>query len=198
MYESPRVARSSSRADPRHRRCDRRRRWASCSARGCRLARRVAERQAAITSAVTSADRRQREQHDVRLAPVARRARGRRHASGERTRRVLLADDEARVVLVDVELAVEAQVLGVGAEEALDVRVRGQQLEALVLERAQVLAADLGRRARRPRTRCAGAGGPRGGCCRSRTRRLAMRSGSLAAATSPSPAPEAACSARTA
>ena len=57
--------------------------------------------------------------------------------------RLLLPDDEAGVVLVDVELAVEPEVLGVRAEEALDVGLRGQQVEALVLERAQVLAADL-------------------------------------------------------
>ena len=89
-------------------------------------------------------DRRQREQDDVRLAPLgAARPRG-RHAPGRANRRVLLADDEARVVLVDVELAVEPEILRVGAEEALDVGVRGEQLEALVLQRPQVLAPDLG------------------------------------------------------
>ena len=57
----------------------------------------------------------------------------------------VLAGDEARVVLVDVELAVEAEVVGVGPQEALDVGLRGQLLELLVLERAQVLAPDLRR-----------------------------------------------------
>ncbi len=56
---------------------------------------------------------------------------------------VLVPGDEPRVELVDVQLAVEAQVLGVRAQEALDVRLRRQQLELLVLERPQVLAADL-------------------------------------------------------
>ena len=41
--------------------------------------------------------------------------------AGDR-RRVLALDDEAGVVLVDVELAVEAEELGVGPQEALDVR----------------------------------------------------------------------------
>ena len=53
--------------------------------------------------------------------------------------------DEAGVELVDVQLAVEAEVVGVGAQEALDVGLRRQQLEALLLERAEVLAADLRR-----------------------------------------------------
>src|SRR5439155_5760192 len=58
--------------------------------------------------------------------------------------RVVVAGDEPRVVLVDVELPVEPERLGVGAEEALDVRLRRQELELLVLEGADVLAADLG------------------------------------------------------
>ena len=53
--------------------------------------------------------------------------------------------DEARVVLVDVELAVEAEILGVGAQEAFDVGLGGQHVELLLLERAQVFPADLGR-----------------------------------------------------
>src|SRR5205814_3881311 len=60
-------------------------------------------------------------------------------------RRVLLPDDVARVVLVDVELAVEAQVLRIRAEKALDVGLGREEVELLVLERAQVLPANLGR-----------------------------------------------------
>ena len=54
-------------------------------------------------------------------------------------------DDMARVVLVDVELAVEAEELRVRAHEALDVRARREHLEMLFLERADVLRADLRR-----------------------------------------------------
>jgi hypothetical protein len=61
----------------------------------------------------------------------------------QRPRLLVAAGDVARVVLVDVELAVEPEEVRVGAEEALDVGVRRQQLEALVLERAEVLAPDL-------------------------------------------------------
>ena len=57
---------------------------------------------------------------------------------------VFLADDEAGVVFVDVELAVEAEVLRIRAEEALDVGLRGEDVELLVLERAQVLGSNLG------------------------------------------------------
>src|SRR5262249_14102057 len=53
--------------------------------------------------------------------------------------------DEARVVLVDVELPVEAEELRVRAQEALDVRLRRQHRELLVLERANVLRTDLRR-----------------------------------------------------
>ena len=53
------------------------------------------------------------------------------------------SDDVAGVVLVDVQLSVEAEELRVGAEEALHVRLRRQRLELLVLERLQVLRADL-------------------------------------------------------
>ena len=44
-------------------------------------------------------------------------------------------DDEAGVVLVDVQLPVEPEELGVGAEEALDVRLRRKRRELLVLQR---------------------------------------------------------------
>ena len=56
----------------------------------------------------------------------------------------LLLPREAGVELVHVELAVEAEVLRVRAQEALDVCLAGQDLEALFLERPQVLRADLG------------------------------------------------------
>ena len=54
-------------------------------------------------------------------------------------------DDVAGVVLVHVELAVEAEELRVGPQEALDVRPRRKHLEVLVLERTDVLGADLRR-----------------------------------------------------
>ena len=57
----------------------------------------------------------------------------------------LLVDPEPRRVLVHEELAVEAEVVRVRAEEALDVRLAWQDVEALGLERAQVLRADLRR-----------------------------------------------------
>ncbi len=63
-----------------------------------------------------------------------------------RERRLLL-DLSAHIPgieLVHVELPVEAEILGVGAQEALDVGLRREHLELLLLERAQVLAADLG------------------------------------------------------
>ena len=52
---------------------------------------------------------------------------------------------EARVVLVDVELPVEPEPVRVGAQEALDVRLRREDVERLLLERAQVARPDLGR-----------------------------------------------------
>src|SRR5262249_2630697 len=55
----------------------------------------------------------------------------------------LVAGRVADVVLVDVELAVETELVRVRAQEALDVGGRRQLLEVLVLERAQVLPADL-------------------------------------------------------
>ena len=54
-------------------------------------------------------------------------------------RLAVIAPAEAGVVLVDVELAVEPEVLRVRPQEALDVGLRRQQLEALVLEGAEVL-----------------------------------------------------------
>src|SRR4051794_32389199 len=63
-----------------------------------------------------------------------------------RADRLLLDRDVARVVLVDVQLPVEAQVLGVRPEEPFDVRLLRQQMKLLVLECLQVFAADLRRR----------------------------------------------------
>ena len=57
---------------------------------------------------------------------------------------LILTDDVARVVLVDVELAVHAERLRVGAQEALDVGVPGELLELLGFERAEILRAHLG------------------------------------------------------
>src|SRR5581483_5211548 len=92
-------------------------------------------------------DRRERDEHDARLhAPVAALRTGRRPAD---TRLVVVGPaDEARVELVDVQLAVQAEVLGVRAQETLDVGLRREELELLVLERAEVLAADLRRELR--------------------------------------------------
>ena len=50
------------------------------------------------------------------------------------SRALAVVGDEARVELVDVELAVEAEVVGIRAEEALDVGLGREQLEALLLE----------------------------------------------------------------
>ena len=61
-----------------------------------------------------------------------------------RKRLLLLARDEPRVVLVDVQLAVHAERVRVGAEEALDVGVARELVELLVLEGAQVLGPHLG------------------------------------------------------
>jgi hypothetical protein len=68
-----------------------------------------------------------------------------RRAPAGPERLLFLASDVARVVLVDVELPVEAEELGVRVEEALDVGLRGQHLELLLLERAKVFRTDLGR-----------------------------------------------------
>ena len=57
--------------------------------------------------------------------------------------RLVLADGEARVVLVDERLPVEAERVGVRAQEAPDVGGRREDVEALVLERPEVLRPDL-------------------------------------------------------
>ena len=49
--------------------------------------------------------------------------------------RRLLGDGKAAVVLVHEALSLEAEEVGVGAEEALRVRLAGEEVEALVLER---------------------------------------------------------------
>ena len=64
-------------------------------------------------------------------------------ARAGRGRDVVVADREARVVLVDERLAVETERLRIRAQEAPHVRRRGKDLELLVLERAQVLRANL-------------------------------------------------------
>ena len=82
------------------------------------------------------------EHGDARLASRTRTLRLRRPAGANRS--LLLPDREPRVVLVDERLAVEPERLGVRAQEPADVRRRGQDVELLVLERAEVLRADLG------------------------------------------------------
>src|SRR5581483_2229026 len=87
------------------------------------------------------------EPDDVRLelprpAPRPRpRARGR--AAADAPLEHLLAGAVADVVLIDVQLAVEPEVVRVRPQEALHVRRPGQRLERLVLERPEVLRADL-------------------------------------------------------
>src|SRR4029079_12803214 len=63
-------------------------------------------------------------------------------------RRLLVEEavgDVPGVVLVDVKLPAEAEKSAVRAHEALDVRPRGKDLELLLLERADVLRANLRR-----------------------------------------------------
>ena len=98
---------------------------------------------AAITSAVritiaVTAITTSRDSRCWRVAPAL----GRHPPRSQRM--LLLARDVARVVLVDVQLAVHPERIGVGAEEALDVGVRGQLVEPLLLEGAQVLRPHLG------------------------------------------------------
>src|SRR5262249_3010043 len=87
-------------------------------------------------------DRRQHAEHDERLEASAPPLRPSGRAPCPQ---VAIVRDESGVELVDVKLSVEAEVVGVRAEEALDVRLRRQKLEALLLERAEVLRADLRR-----------------------------------------------------
>ena len=86
------------------------------------------------------------------------------------TRLVLLAADEARVELVDVELAVEPEVLGVRAEEALDVRLRRAAARTARPRAHAGTCRGSSSRAPPARSRVRGAHGLHGGCCRSRTR----------------------------
>jgi hypothetical protein len=72
---------------------------------------------------------------------VARARRG--GGTGRAQRRIVLTYRESRVVLVDERLSVEPQRLGVRAEEATHVRGCRQDVEPLVLERTEVLRADL-------------------------------------------------------
>jgi len=69
----------------------------------------------------------------------------RRLRSPPREDQLLVAEriGEARVVLVDEERAVEAQVLRVRPQEALDVRGSREDVELLLLEGAQIACADL-------------------------------------------------------
>ena len=89
-------------------------------------------------------DRRKHDQDDVRLEPPRAALRRTSRRSADAGLLVVGAGDEAGVVLVDVELPVEPEVFGIGAEEALDVRLGREQRELLVLERAEILPADLG------------------------------------------------------
>src|SRR5581483_9120923 len=77
---------------------------------------------------------------DRPLSPRAARSRPR-----GRLVRPVVRQVEARCVLVDVDLAVEAEVVGVRAQEAAHVGVAGERVEVLLLERPDVLRADLRR-----------------------------------------------------
>ena len=96
---------------------------------------------ATITSAVTSAIP---SSVATRTLPWTRSLTPRLRRAPRADRLHLDRRDVARVELVHVDLAVEAEVLRVRAEEAFDVRVAREQVEPLVLDRLQVLAADLG------------------------------------------------------
>ena len=70
---------------------------------------------------------------------------GRAPARDDRLARLVLADRVARVVLVDVELPVEPEVIRIGPQEALDVRLGRKRVEVLLFQRLQVAGPDLGR-----------------------------------------------------
>ena len=97
--------------------------------------------QAAITSAVATAIANSASTaiRDSRPELPARRP-----VPASSNRSILVAHGEPRVVLVDERLAVETERLGVRAEEAAHVRRGGQDVEALVFERPEVLGPDLG------------------------------------------------------
>ena len=74
--------------------------------------------------------------------PHVPRLRGRvRHERG----RVVVVPGDAGVVLVDVELAVEPEVIGVRAEEPLRVRLAREHVPAFLLERGKVALANANR-----------------------------------------------------
>ena len=60
-------------------------------------------------------------------------------AGAQRLVVVLVADDVARVVLVDVELTVHPERVRIRPQEALDVGVAGKLVELVRLQRAQIL-----------------------------------------------------------
>ena len=94
----------------------------SCVAGGALRCRRRTTSRRRRRRASRSRRRASDEQDDARLEPAG--APFRPHRRAARARVVVVAGDEARVELVDVQLAVEAEVLRVGAQEALDVRLR--------------------------------------------------------------------------
>src|SRR5581483_5853612 len=65
--------------------------------------------------------------------------------AGYERRRVFVVMRDARVVLVDVQLAVEAEVLRVRPQEALRVRIAGEHVPPFFLEGGQVPLADANR-----------------------------------------------------
>jgi len=83
----------------------------------------------------------------------------------------LLSDDETGVVLVDVELPVEAEVFGVRAQEALDVGLSREDVELPPLPGRADTCLESSFPVPISGSRGSGADAPRGGCYRSRTRR---------------------------
>jgi hypothetical protein len=121
---------------------------------GLGLALRRLGRRRVVVAPARADDREQHEQGDDRGGddPCPRHA---RRARGLAARVEVRADRElvevgrplvGALVLLDEQRDVEPQVLAVGAQEALDVGGAGKDVPLLVLERTQVLRADLGRR----------------------------------------------------
>ena len=166
--EQQRVAADrADRAGPRRLRS---RRWSAGVSSGSDWWPLPPNRQAAITSAVTTAMPMSVSQTSFdssrRLRPCVLRA---VEAAPHPALEHLVARAVADVVLVHVQLSVEPEVVGVRAQEALDVGRRGQRLER---SRPRARAgtsrgSSSPARARGSRAPCACA--PRGGCSRSRT-----------------------------
>ena len=127
------------------------------------------KRQAAITSAVTTAIATSASTA-MRDSRSGRSRSRRRHPPRADDDDVVLAHREAGVVLVDERLAVEAERIGVRAEEAAHVRRRGQDVEAARPRAPAGTSAGSSSAARARGSRAPGGRGPRAGWSRCRTR----------------------------